>query len=331
MGFRYDTVVDPNAGDTSQTLALAMIGHNKRVLEFGCATGYMTEALKRQGCKVFGVEMDEESASKAREFAEQLIVGDLDSDELWADMPEDFDAMLFGDVLEHLRDPVSVLRKARPLLKPSGCIVVSLPNVAHGDVRLALLQGEFPYRSAGLLDSTHLHFYTRDSAFGLLHDGGFVVTEVERVPMPLFGTEVGVRPENFDPDLVKQIREDPESETYQFVVKAVLDNGDSSVASMAARIAAFDSEALQLTRRVEELSAQLDAKDDESAQLRQALESRLAEADGERAALQADLHAVAMELDSTRQELEALMRTKSFRTLAPFRRVYGALRKGAGE
>ena len=71
--------------------------------------------------------------------------------------------MVMGDVLEHLRDPLNSLRHAVRKLKPSGFVVTSLPNIAHGDVRMALMQGKFRYRETGLLDRTHMRFFTLET------------------------------------------------------------------------------------------------------------------------------------------------------------------------
>jgi len=89
--------------------------------------------------------------------AERVIVGDLNVGTLWQELDgEQFDVVTFGDVLEHLLEPLDALRAAVRHLKPSGFVVISVPNIAHGDVRIALLLGTFPYRETGLLDRTHV-------------------------------------------------------------------------------------------------------------------------------------------------------------------------------
>ena len=98
------------------------------------------------------MEIDPLAAQRAEDSADRVVVGNVDSPGLW-DLVDDesFDVVTFGDVLEHLRDPLAVLRMAVAKLKPTGFIVTSLPNVAHGDVRLSLLRGSFEYRDTGLL------------------------------------------------------------------------------------------------------------------------------------------------------------------------------------
>ena len=142
----YEVPIDPDAGNTSHTLALSMIGYNKAVLEVGCSTGYFTKFLVERGCNVVGIEIDAEAAKAAEKWADHVIVGDLDAEGIWSPLEDDaFDVVVLGDVLEHLRDPWASLRAAVRKLKPSGFVVTSLPNIAHGDVRIALLQGKFPY------------------------------------------------------------------------------------------------------------------------------------------------------------------------------------------
>ena len=112
-----------------------------------------------------------------------MVTADLDRDalpDLMAD--RDFDVVLMGDVLEHLRDPLAVLQEAATMLAPDGFAVVSLPNVAFVDVRLALLDGDWTYSGDGLLDDTHLGFFTRRSVFELAEKAGLVVTELRRGP-----------------------------------------------------------------------------------------------------------------------------------------------------
>ncbi len=131
--------------DSTHNLALSLIPRNSRVLEFGCATGYMSGVLRtRLGCSVTGIEVDPTAAALAREVADRVIEGDAESLDYARELgAEQFDVLLFADVLEHLRDPQVVLRRVRPLLDRGGVVVASIPNVAHGSLRVALLQGEF--------------------------------------------------------------------------------------------------------------------------------------------------------------------------------------------
>ncbi len=211
------------------------------------APGYFTKVLAECGCKVVGMELDPEAALVAEEWTERVVVGNVDDPGVWEAVDdESFDVVTFGDVLEHLRDPLAVLRAAVRKLKPSGFIVSSLPNVAHGDVRLSLLHGSFQYGETGLLDRTHMRFFTLQTIRELLHDAGLVVVDTRRVVVPLFHTELGVQREEYPEAVVAEIQADKEFETYQFVMKSVIDNGSAAVESMAERLE-------EATDRVQEL------------------------------------------------------------------------------
>jgi 2-polyprenyl-3-methyl-5-hydroxy-6-metoxy-1,4-benzoquinol methylase len=234
---KYDIELDAaRQPGTSHSFLLDMVGSNKRVLDVGCDTGYLGEALTALGNKVWGFEISEETAAIARERMIDCAVGDLEKRELTEVFePRSFEVVIFGDVLEHLRDPLPVLRAARGLLSPGGSVLVSTPNVAHGDVRLALLKGQFRYNKLGILDETHTRFFTAESLVTFAHDAGFVVADLRRTRADLFSTEIGVNAADYDPALIAQLAADPEATTYQFVVRLVPD--DSSVVSSAQALA----------------------------------------------------------------------------------------------
>jgi 2-polyprenyl-3-methyl-5-hydroxy-6-metoxy-1,4-benzoquinol methylase len=200
---------------------IALVGENKSVLELGCSTGYMSAALQSHGCRVVGVERDPTAAGEAAMRCSRVLQADLDQVDLEEELAgHSFDVVVAADVLEHLRDPGRVLTTLRRLLLPGGHIVASVPNVAHGSVRLALLSGRFSYTDRGLLDRTHLRFFTRDTLERLFDEAGFVITALERIEAPIDGTEVKFDPELAPDGLMASLREDPEATTYQFVVVA---------------------------------------------------------------------------------------------------------------
>jgi 2-polyprenyl-3-methyl-5-hydroxy-6-metoxy-1,4-benzoquinol methylase len=153
------------------------------VLEVGTATGYLTSEMAQRGCKVTGVEQDPEMARVAGPHCHRMVVGDIEVME-FASLGR-FDAIIFGDVLEHLRDPQAALRKAVGLLKPDGKILISVPNIANIWVRLNLLMGRFNYSRVGILDETHLHFFTLKTARRLAEDSGLDVISTDVTPIPL--------------------------------------------------------------------------------------------------------------------------------------------------
>ncbi len=208
---------------STHSLVVSLIPPGARVLEFGCATGFMSEVLTtRLGCRVTGIEYSAEAGELARRHCERVFIGDaetLDFKQLLGD--ERFDILLFADVLEHLREPDALLRRVSPLLTEQGAIVASIPNIAHGSLRLALLHGEFRYRDKGLLDNTHLRFFTRESVQDLFEDTGHVITHWLRKHMAINRTEITL-PDWPIPEAVQELlAADPEATTYQFIVRAV--------------------------------------------------------------------------------------------------------------
>jgi 2-polyprenyl-3-methyl-5-hydroxy-6-metoxy-1,4-benzoquinol methylase len=179
---KYGGELDITAKNSPHVELLKMVGPNKRVLEIGPGIGHVTKLLKQYRCDVTCVERDSEMADRAKEFCTRIIMGDIESSETYAHIAaERFDVITFGDVLEHLRDPVDILIKMRRLLSPNGYLVASIPNVAHRSLRLSLLFGEFNYADAGLLDRTHLRFFTRTTIEQMMTEAGFRIADIIRI------------------------------------------------------------------------------------------------------------------------------------------------------
>ena len=136
----------------------------KRILEVGCAAGETGRVLKERqvGVEVVGIEFNPQAADLARTKLDGVLCGDIETIEQLPYPDEHFDCLVCGDVLEHLRDPEQVLKKLLRYLKPEATVVCSIPNIRHQSVLLDLLaNGRWQYRDEGLLDRTHLHFFTR--------------------------------------------------------------------------------------------------------------------------------------------------------------------------
>lgn len=217
----YDFVIDLNSDNTHASV-VHMVGRSRRVLELGPASGYMSQILRDRDCEVVGIELDPQLAVQAAEVCERVIVGDLDTLDLDAELGDDrFDVIVAADVLEHLRDPLAALRRLRRFLKSEGYFVVSLPNVAHASVRLALLQGHFQYRELGLMDRTHLRFFTHDTITQLFDEAELAIVEVHRQEAPIEVDDAPFDRDAVSEDLIKELESDPDARTYQFVIKAV--------------------------------------------------------------------------------------------------------------
>lgn len=224
---RYEVHIDLNNANTSHTQVADLIGRGKKILDVGCWTGDLGRRLIERGNTVSGLEIDAAAAAKAREVLDEVVVADLDtsaiSDHFRAGS---FDVLVFADVLEHLRDPVQALVDASRLLAPEGKIVVSIPNVTHGSVRLALLQGRWTYTDTGLLDSTHIQFFNRDRLLQVFADAGLVVDDLRGTVADPLAVEVVVDADRLPPAVIEWVRHQRDAMVYQFVAAARLPRDD---------------------------------------------------------------------------------------------------------
>ena len=154
---------------------LSLVPPGQRVLDVGCASGYLARLLGQRGYQVTGVEIDPEAARHARAYCD--VVYEISAENLDAlPVPDElYDIVLFGDVLEHLVTPEKALRSVHHLLAPGGTVIVSLPNIVFLSARLKILLGRFDYAHEGLFDRTHMRFFTRRSATELMEACGFAV------------------------------------------------------------------------------------------------------------------------------------------------------------
>ena len=219
--------VDPEALNTSHAQVAVLVGNDKTVLDVGCSTGYLAKVLISQGCTVDGVEIDPEAAEIAGRHLRKVFVVDLDRDDLANEVGKNrYDCIVMADVLEHLVEPGRALRAAVSLLAEGGEVVISVPNVAHGALRLALLQGRWDYRETGLLDRTHLRFFNRESIVELVHGAGLMVEEIRATVNDPLTTEVEIDENRLPFGLVDWVRTQPWSFDYQYVLRARREGAD---------------------------------------------------------------------------------------------------------
>lgn len=153
----------------------------RTILEVGCGTGALGAAFKASHPQAHyvGLEAAECAAEQAREVLDQVICADVESTDLrLTDLPP-LDCLIYGDVLEHLRDPWSCLQRQAPLLKPHGTLLACIPNVQHWSVILMLLRGEWPLADEGLFDRTHLRWFTRSGITNLTQQAGLTIQEIQ--------------------------------------------------------------------------------------------------------------------------------------------------------
>lgn len=166
----------------SQMKGITLVPDGSRVLDVGCADGYIARELVARGCTVHGIEFDRCAAEVAREHCVDVLVADVDTVEAlpWDDMR--FDVILCMDILEHLKDPTRALRMLGEYLAPGALVVVTLPNVANWWIRFRLLRGKWQYDDVGILDRTHLRFYDLTGARSLLETAGYTIRTLDVTP-----------------------------------------------------------------------------------------------------------------------------------------------------
>ena len=154
-----------------------------RILDIGCGTGNLGAGLKqRQSCEVWGVEFEPEIARRAESILDRVVTGSIEDTTVLQQLPDaGFDVIVFADVLEHLKEPEKILRQLKRCLTLDGTIVASVPNIRHWSVLKDLLEGRWDYQEAGILDRTHLRFFTGNSLLKMFSNAGYEIGEAQGV------------------------------------------------------------------------------------------------------------------------------------------------------
>lgn len=186
-----------------------------RVLEVGCGAGANLYVLKHVNptAELFGIEISEGAARVASTFADlyQIDVENFDMPEWEGTM----DYIIFGDVLEHLVDPWKTLRNMAKALKIGGVAIISVPNIQHISVLQDLLQGHWKYENSGILDRTHLRFFTKETAAALVEQAGLKIELHGYRGIPCYQELAG------ELSALKKVKVDPENlYAYQWIIRA---------------------------------------------------------------------------------------------------------------
>lgn len=216
-------MIDPNGNDSLAKIA-SHIGRNSSVLDLGCAVGALGCWLAQEKrCVVDGVEGNPRSAAIAREFYRDVWEIDIESDRLADALGQrTYKYIVCADVLEHLRDPGSVLRQLAKHLERDGRIFISIPNIGYMGVMLEIMAGDFQYRPEGLLDSTHLRFFTRMSFLRFLRANGFsgkvidyTIVDVQRSEFSAYNTQY------LHEALLQELQKRSDGLVYQYIAEVV--------------------------------------------------------------------------------------------------------------
>ncbi len=219
---KYDFKLDMS-NDNSNSLILREIKPNSTVLEFGPAHGRMTKYLKENlNCKVSIVEINDDAGNHASSFAEYYLLGpekgNIENFKWLMEFPKKYyDYIIFADVLEHLYNPYMVLKEAVNLLKDNGSIIISIPNVSHNSVIIDLINNNFQYRELGLLDNTHIRFFTSLTLTKMVSDAGLKVFKKMDSHCAVEHTELKNNFSMVSPFIEIELRKRIDGDIYQFI------------------------------------------------------------------------------------------------------------------
>lgn len=191
---------------------------SKKILDVGCGAGVLASELKKtNGAEVWGIEIVESAARKAAEKIDKVLIGN--AEEEIHNLPDNyFDLIVLADFIEHLVDPWTMLSNCVAKLTEYGDIIISVPNITHWSVIKLMLNSEFEYSRFGLLDKTHLRFFSRNSAERMILKAGLfsaqllrTIAETEKIPVVILNAcaEIGIDKETLR----------TESETFQFIFR----------------------------------------------------------------------------------------------------------------
>ncbi len=223
----YQRTVD-GSGQDSLSIIARLVRPGESLLDLGMGAGGLGRYIsQRQPLVADGVTLNPAEADLARAWYRQAWVADLDQTDLLALIGElRYDVIVCADVLEHLKAPEKVLAQCKTLLKPGGRLITSVPNAGYCGLVAELIQGDFRYRPEGLLDSTHLRFFTRRSLTRFFDDNGWATASVVTTRRELLESEFKAEFDQLPPAVARHLLALPDALTYQFV--SVLQPADAA-------------------------------------------------------------------------------------------------------
>ena len=214
----YLRTVESDRLDSLSVIA-SMIEPGKALLDLGMGTGGLGQHLSQHGDIVAdGVTLNPAEAEIARSWYRNTVVADLDRDNL-GDLfaGNRYDYIVCADVLEHLKAPQNVLAQCKALLKPDGRLLTSVPNAGYCGLVAELIQGDFRYRPEGLLDRTHLRFFTRTSLKRFFDENGWATKTMDTIQRSLVASEFQIAFDSLPPAVARHLLALPDALTYQFI------------------------------------------------------------------------------------------------------------------
>lgn len=157
--------------------------HKLKVLDVGCSKGFIAKSLQNNNFEFYGIEYNKQDAKEARKYYKELRILDLDKEK--PRYKGQFDIIIMADIIEHLKDSIGVVKHFTRFLRKDGLMVISTANVANIYVRLKLLMGNFDYEQRGIMDRTHLRFFTLKTFRKLAKESNLKIIKEDFTPIPL--------------------------------------------------------------------------------------------------------------------------------------------------
>lgn len=229
---KYDFELDLNSKNTISIIN-SWIKENSSVLEFGPANGRLTKYLSEQkNCHVTIVEIDVEAGNKAAEYAECAFIGPIRgniNNFCWLEKKTRYDYVIFADVLEHLSDPEQILLKCKEVLADQGEILISIPNIAHNSILIDLYNDKFNYDDVGLLDRTHIHFFTYHSFQQMIRNVGLSIAKQDVIYSNVGWNEISNSYADVPFNIERELRKRTSGCIYQYVFSLSMQEQDSKL------------------------------------------------------------------------------------------------------
>ena len=159
-------------------LVYDLIEKNTKILDLGCATGYFGRKLAKKNVEIYGADVDAGAINQARKYYKKVIQSDLNKLAIGSLPKQYFDYVLLLDVIEHLTNSKQLFKKIFKLINSNGKLIISTPNILHISVRYKFAFGKFQYEKHGILDETHVHFYTIASLVSLIREMGYKIVNI---------------------------------------------------------------------------------------------------------------------------------------------------------
>jgi len=340
---KYYKDINLSETNSAHTRIVNLAGRNKKVVEFGCAGGHMSKVLKEEnGCEIVGLEIDEEDARQAERYCRSVIVGDIENLE-WCEKLSGsrFDVAIFADVIEHLKAPERVLARVKDILKDDACILISVPNIANIAIRLELLLGSFEYEKLGILDNTHLKYFTLKTITGLIESAGLYIDSIDYQVRDLPAEIIRERLKLLDLHPTEKTMDylcGTESLAFIYILKVLLKKPEGYSSPEFEEIAepdrimeeVFQGQASQIQAMdgyIESLKKGLEEKE---ACIKD-LENRVNEQDAEFMMLKAGISELECANNILKQNINAILDSRSWKIMRPLQKIselLGKLRKG---